>query len=485
MARWWERHGVPRLIRCACSQGQIVQARSKVVPHATGDVLERGGGGINGAIIRLWLILLSAAFLLAPTGAEARKVALVIGNGNYANTSRLANPPNDIKLVAASAKQAGFDDVTVAPNLSVNDFQKVMRDFRAKAEGAEIAMVYYAGHGIEAQGKNWLIPTDAQLKSDLDLPYEAINLDRMMEAVSGAQIRMVILDSCRNNPFGRSWKSGTRAVQTGLASVEADDVLVIFAAAPGQLAADGATGNSPFAVSLAKRLPQPDLPVQLLGGAIRDDVLAATGGQQRPFVSASITGTPVYLVPRAGGQAPTGNRAALEELMWKGAMAENSAGAFKAYLAEFPSGRYAAQAGESVARLTKNPKAPPVAMAAAVKAAPATKKYTLSNIRVEAVKLTGRLGLGLPDQLFLRFNTGERFPEGSREIFSIKRGESWVVDRNFTFEQPVSFQLREFDDIGGSDNIGTVDLGAEPGTFTKTLNGDASDYRVTYTLTVG
>ena len=101
------------------------------------------------------------------------------------------------------------------------------------------------------------------------------------------------------------------------------------------------------------------------------------------------------------------------------------------------------------------------------------------------MKLTGRLGLGLPDQLFLRFNTGERFPEGSREIFSIKKGESWVVDRNFTFEQPVSFQLREFDDIGGSDNIGTVDLGSTPGTFTRTLDGDASDYRVTYTLTVG
>lgn len=431
-------------------------------------------------MMRTWLILIATLFLLAPGAAEARKVALVVGNSNYANTSRLTNPANDIKLIAASARQAGFDDVTVAADLSVNDFQKAMRDFRAKADGAEIAMVYYAGHGIEAQGKNWLIPTDAQLKSDLDLPYEAINLDRMMEAVSGAQIRMVVLDSCRNNPFGRSWRSGTRAVQNGLAGVEADDVLVIFAAAPGQTAADGTGANSPFATSLAKRLPQPDLPVQLLGGAIRDDVLAATGGQQRPFVSASITGTPVYLVPRSG--PPTGNRAALEDLMWKGAVAENSAGAFKAYLAEFPSGKYAALAGESVARLAKNPKAP--APAAVMANAPAAKKYTLSNVRIEAVKLTGRLGLGLPDQLFLRFNTGERFPEGSREIFSIKRGESWVVDRNFAFEQPVSFQLREFDDIGGSDNIGTVDIGDVPGTFTKTLNGDASDYKVTYTLTV-
>jgi hypothetical protein len=440
-------------------------------------------------MMRFRLITLTALVLFAPTAAEARKVALVIGNSDYANTSRLANPVNDIKIIAASAKQAGFDDVTIAADLSVNDFQKAMRDFRAKADGADVAMVYYAGHGIEAQGKNWLIPTDAQLKSDLDLPYEAINLDRLMESVSGAQVRMVVLDSCRNNPFGRSWRSGTRAVVNGLAGVEADDVLVIFAAAPGQTAADGTAGNSPFATSLAKRLPQPDVPVQLLGGLIRDDVLAATGGSQRPFVSASITGTPVYLVPRAVPTAPkpSGDRSGLEELLWKGALAENNVRGFSAYLAEFPAGKYAGDAGDNINRLLKNPGTAALASSVATTApssAASTPKFTLSNIRVEAVKLTGRLGLGLPDQLFLRFNTGERFPEGKSEIFSIKRGESWAVDRIFAFDQPVSFQLREFDDIGGSDNIGTIDLGDTPGTFTKTLDGDASDYRVTYTLTV-
>lgn len=440
-------------------------------------------------MMRFWLVTLTALFLLAPSAAEARKVALIIGNGDYANTSRLVNPANDIKIIAASAKQAGFDDVTIAADLAVNDFQKAMRDFRAKADGAEVAMVYYAGHGIEAQGKNWLIPTDAQLKSDLDLPYEAINLDRLMESVSGAQIRMVVLDSCRNNPFGRSWRSGTRAVVNGLAGVEADDVLVIFAAAPGQTAADGTSGNSPFATSLAKRLPQPDMPVQLLGGLIRDDVLRATAGSQRPFVSASITGTPVYLVPRtapAAAPAASGDRSALEELLWKGATAENSVRAFSAYLAEFPSGKFAGQATGNIDRLMKSPATAPATSIAAAAPAPAAanRKFTLSNVRVECVKLTGRLGLGLPDQLFLRFNTGQRFPEGKSEIYSIKKGESWVVPESFDFDQPVSFQLREFDDIGGSDNIGTIDIGDAPGTFTKTLDGDASDYKVTYTLTV-
>lgn len=433
---------------------------------------------------RFGLLLLPLLMLLAPSAADARKVALIIGNSDYSNTARLSNPVNDIKIIAASAREAGFDDVTVATDLAVNEFQKAMRDFRARSDGADVAMVYYAGHGIEAQGKNWLIPTDAQLKSDLDLPYEAINLDRLMEAVSGAQVRMVVLDSCRNNPFGRSWRSGTRAVANGLAGVEADDVLVIFAAAPGQTAADGAGANSPFALSLAKRLPQPDLPVQLLGGAIRDDVLRATGGSQRPFVSASITGTPVYLVARAASPAPAGDRSALEDLLWKGAVAENSVRAYSAYLSEFPSGRFAPQAGDRIGALLKNPAAATPAPAASAIARPATPKYRLSNIRVDCVKLTGRLGLGLPDQLFLRFNTGERFPEGKSEVFNIRKGQSWVVDQSFAFDQPVSFQLREYDDIGGSDHIGTVDIGAEAGTFTKTLTGDASDYRVTYTVAI-
>ena len=243
---------------------------------------------------------------------------------------------------------------------------------------------------------------------------------------------------------------------------------------------------------LAKRLPQPDVPVQLLGGLIRDDVLAATGGSQRPFVSASITGTPVYLVPRAVPTAPkpSGDRSGLEELLWKGALAENNVRGFSAYLAEFPAGKYAGQAGDNISRLQKTPGAvtAPVTMTAmtepAAAARPAARKFILTNVRVDCVKLTGRLGLGLPDQLFLRFNTGQRFPGGKSDIYSIKKGESWAVNQSFEFDQPVSLQLREFDDIGGSDNIGTIDLGEPPGTFTKTLDGDASDYRVTYTLVV-
>lgn len=292
---------------------------------------------------------------------DAKKVGLIVGNSNYENTSTLANPVNDANLIAAAAKRAGFDKVTIAIDLTTDEFRRTLREFRASADGADVAMVYYAGHGIEGQGKNWLIPVNAKLNASLDLPYEALELDRVMESLSGAQIRMVVLDACRNNPFARSWKSKTRAVNRGLIGIEADDVLVIYAAAPGQTAMDGDGDHSPFAASFAKRLPQSGLPVQLLGGMVRDDVLSETGGTQRPFVSASITGTPVYLVE--GGdrlsvlaeaefpQTAALSESALDSLAWKGALAANSTRSYRTYLNQFPAGQFAELASDNIASL--------------------------------------------------------------------------------------------------------------------------------------
>ena len=253
-------------------------------------------------LTRLLLVFMIFAFQV-PAAAEqgGRRVALVIANGNYANATRLENPPNDARLIAESLRRTGFSVVDVRADQNLLAFQQSLRDFRAKADGADVALIYYAGHGIEGQGKNWLIPTDAKLAADRDLAFEAIDLDLLMQTIGGAKMRVAILDACRNNPFGQNWRGGTRAVSRGLAGIEVDDVLVIFAAAPGQTAADGDGGNSPFAASLARRLPEPGLPIQLLGGVVRDDVLAATGGAQRPFISASVTGTAYYLVP-AGEQ---------------------------------------------------------------------------------------------------------------------------------------------------------------------------------------
>ena len=248
--------------------------------------------------VTVWLAALVIG-LLATTPAQARKVALIVANSQYQATSPLANPSADAALIASAAKEAGFDEITLVENVGMEAFTGALRQFARSADGADVAMIYFAGHGLEGKGSNWLLPVDAKLEAERDLPFEAVELSLVMDTMDGAQLRMVVLDACRNNPYARKWASATRAVSRGLVPVEADDVIVIYAAAPGMVAFDGEGGNSPFALSLAKRLPQADLPLQLLGGAVRDDVLGATGGEQRPFVSASVTGTPIYLVPRS------------------------------------------------------------------------------------------------------------------------------------------------------------------------------------------
>lgn len=244
--------------------------------------------------VTMLLVWLSPVTARAQTPAAPKRVALVISNAAYTSAGVLANPPNDARIIATALREVGFQTIDAQSNLRRDGFQAALRSFQRLAAGAQVAMIYYAGHGIEGNGRNWLIPTDATLASERDLDYEAINLDLVLAASDGADLRIVILDACRNNPFGRTWRRGARTLARGLTGIEADDVLVVYAAAPGATAADGDGANSPFAAALARRLVQRDLPVQLLGGAVRDDVLRATSGVQRPYISASITGTPFY-----------------------------------------------------------------------------------------------------------------------------------------------------------------------------------------------
>ncbi len=251
-------------------------------------------------IVLAMCVALPALAIDGPETASSktgRRVALIIANGKYGTVGSLANPANDAKLVADSLKRAGFSSIIVRPDQKLADLTAALRDFRALATGADVALVYYAGHGIENDGHNFLIPVDARLASAEDLKYEAIDLSLVLETIGGAKVRMVLIDACRVNPFASKWQAaGRRTASSGLARLEVDDVLVLFAAAPGQVAADGNASNSPFAASLARRLAEPGLPVQLMGNKIRDDVIAATTGGQRPFVNASMSGELYYLV---------------------------------------------------------------------------------------------------------------------------------------------------------------------------------------------
>ena len=248
--------------------------------------------------ILVWTILIAA---LTPALAEKR-VALVIGNSDYQNVSPLTNPANDAAALAAILTKANFDVVDAKSNLTGIEMKRTLRDFGNKVRDADVAVIYYAGHGIELEGTNYLIPVDAKLEIDTDVLDEAFPLDRFIVAADPAkQLRLIILDACRDNPFNKTMKRtiGSRAVNRGLAKVEPTNpnTLVAFAAKAGSTASDGEGKNSPFAAALVKHMTKPGLDLRKAFGYVRDDVLKATGNKQEPFVYGSLGGNDVSLVP--------------------------------------------------------------------------------------------------------------------------------------------------------------------------------------------
>ena len=337
----------------------------------------------------LLLIAMGLLFLVAETGAAGaeKRVALVIGNGAYKAQRLLENPANDARLVSQALTAARFAVVDTKTDLGIGEFRQALRRFQSLSTGADVAFVYFAGHGMEVGGVNWLIPTDAELTDDRDLEYEAIKTDLVLQALAGANLRVLVIDACRDNPFGRGWRSATRNTGAGLAKLEADDVLVLFAAAPGRTASDGSEGNSPFAKALARRLPEPGVPIQLLGGNVRDDVLAATNGVQRPYVSASITGRPFYLIPAEPAKPATPpsvvGDAARE---WQDVKSTSSTAALQAFLERYPNDPvYGALAKDRLALLSRPPASPPTPPEASP-SVPRAPIAGLGTIKIEGLK---------------------------------------------------------------------------------------------------
>ncbi len=247
--------------------------------------------------------------MMASAALAEKRVALIIGNSAYRNAPRLTNPSNDAAVMAETFRKASFDTVEARNDLNATDMRRALRDFGDKARDADIAVVYYAGHGIEVDGTNYLIPVDALLERDTDVFDEAFPLDRILVAVEPAkQLRLVILDACRDNPFAKTMKRtiGSRSVGRGLAKVEPSNpnTMIAFAAKAGLTASDG-DSNSPFAKALAHHLTKPGLDLRKAFGFVRDDVLKATGNKQEPFVYGSLGGDDLALVPAAPGPAPT------------------------------------------------------------------------------------------------------------------------------------------------------------------------------------
>jgi uncharacterized caspase-like protein len=231
-------------------------------------------------------------------GYAERRVALVIGNGAYQSVPKLPNPPNDADDVTAAFKRLGFA-VRKITNASFDDMRRSLIDFGRQAVGAEMAVVFFAGHGMEISGENWLIPVDAELRSDADAESEAVSLKSIMWQVANAtNLGLVILDSCRNNPFEAKMQRrvSRRAYQPGLVRVEpTDNVLVAYAAKDGTKAIDGDGRNSPFTTALLANIEKPGLEIQFMFRNVRDDVMAATSRTQQPFIYGSLSREAIYL----------------------------------------------------------------------------------------------------------------------------------------------------------------------------------------------
>jgi uncharacterized caspase-like protein len=312
--------------------------------------------GFSGLAMRS-LVLIVLGFLLCFSAGPARaekRVALVIGVSAYQQAPQLPNPTRDAEAMVALFKKAGFDTVVSKRDLGIADLRRTIREFSETSRDADISVVYYAGHGIEVDGVNYLVPADAKLVSDFDIEDETISLERVLKALDPAKrLKLVILDACRDNPFTRSMKRtvASRAIGRGLAKIEPtmSDTLVAYAAKAGAVAADGDGQNSPFAIALLKHITEPGLDLRIAFGRVRDDVLKATGNRQEPFVYGSLGGSNMSLVPPV---AVPVDPEAEARVHYELAAQVGTKEAWDSFLAKHPGGFFADLARGQKAKLT-------------------------------------------------------------------------------------------------------------------------------------
>jgi tetratricopeptide (TPR) repeat protein len=246
---------------------------------------------------------------IAAPQPQGRRVALVIGNSEYRAVPMLPNPKRDAATIADALRRTGFQSVTLANDLTREQMHDALRRFAVESDNAEWSLVYFAGHGIEVGGQNYVIPVDAKLSADRDVQFEAVQLEQVLAATDGARkLRLLLLDACRENPYANQMKRvvASRTIDRGLAQVETDaGMLVVFAARHGQVAFDGQGGNSPFVSALVQRMLTPQLEIRKMFDLVRDDVMAATGRRQQPFSYGSVPGSEdFYFMRTAEARTP-------------------------------------------------------------------------------------------------------------------------------------------------------------------------------------
>ncbi|BBO02789.1 MULTISPECIES: caspase family protein [Bradyrhizobium] len=296
-----------------------------------------------------WFSLFFFIWLTCGSAQAERRVALVIGNSAYEKVARLGNPSSDAALVAETLKAAGFDLVDLRHDLKVADMRRALRDFIEQSRDAEVAVVYYAGHGIEVDGVNYLVPIDAVLERDTDIYDEAMSLDRVLVAIEPAKkLRLVVLDACRDSPFSKVMKRtlASRAIGRGLAKVEPSgpNTLIAFASKAGSTALDGDGKNSPFTAAMVHHVTKPGLDLRKAFGYVRDEVLKSTANRQEPYLYGSLGGDDLSLVPAVAAPSPTGPQADPQTAIrrdYELALQIGTRDGWEAFLSQYPDGFYA------------------------------------------------------------------------------------------------------------------------------------------------
>lgn len=334
-------------------------------------------------LIAVLFLIAANVFFASSVQAYEKRVALVIGNSAYSSGGKLLNPTNDATLMKDQLETIGFD-VTFGIDLNKNDMNDIIDQFTEMAYGADIAFVYYAGHGMQVEGKNYLIPVDAKLTSPAHLKTRTIDMDDLIAALpSDPSVGIVILDACRDNPLARSFASflpATRSasVTSGLASVQTDiqgsgagGILIGYATDPGAVALDGKNGNSPYASALAKYITAPGLNIHSVLTRVRNEVSNGTGGRQRPWYNASL-GRDIYLGGKDGqvttklneipvAKSTAGRVDKAEQAFWDEVASLGDESAYQLYLNSYPNGHFAPLARVHLKRLEAGEKQQDVA----------------------------------------------------------------------------------------------------------------------------
>jgi uncharacterized caspase-like protein len=342
----------------------------------------------------LTLLALIGAMTAWPLMASAeRRVALVIGNGAYQAVPALANPANDARALAAALERLGFDVVS-GFDLTNADMRRTVRDFAARISGADVAFFFYAGHGLQVAGENYLLPVDADLKSEADLDFSALRMELVTRQIDReAKIKIVMLDACRDNPFEKQLARGmastrSAALRKGLAEIgKVQGSMIAFATEPGDVAQDGDGKHSPFTMALLRHIETPGVEIGVMMRRVTKDVFDATREKQRPWTNASLTGE-FYLkpgepvppaAPSAAAAAPPPAAGGFDErhielALWQAADKSGVAADYEEYLKAYPQGRFAGMARNRLEALKGKPDGAPAAPPAT--AAPAAAAAT-------------------------------------------------------------------------------------------------------------